>query len=513
MKIMKKSIIAALALAASLTSCNFSDFGDINISPNAPGAPYTSMLFTNACFSARNFISASSYDYWQPSFVGYMAESKNNQFGSLATTYEFDTRGYYYGSLKMLNKIIEMNKDPELKDDLVYVKPFCSSNENQIAAALTLRAFYMMHLTDLVGALPWSEAWKGESDDIWFPKFDSQQEIYTALFNDLEEAYGMFQEGANLSSADILIGGNIARWKKFNASIRMDMALRISDVDAGTAKSRFATAYNQGGITEDADQVLYKYDIRATNSPLYPVGCMTYDARNLSWGPNKIIVEALKEYKDPRMFTRFTIGDDAYLGKRDGDPTDFEAYFGITHGHSGNGDVTADAALACSFTQKYCTQAADYGLFTAARSLFNMAEAVQRGLISGDAAALYEKAVRSSFAFEGADDVDEYIAAHPLPSDNEGAIREISMQRWIAGFMTDCVEVYSDWRRTNVPALPLTDFQQLQHPGHTTMPSRFIYSDTDKERNPDQYEAAVAQYLGGNDDRWARVWWDVTPNE
>ena len=38
-------------------------------------------------------------------------------------------------------------------------------------------------------------------------------------------------------------------------------------------------------------------------------------------------------------------------------------------------------------------------------------------------------------------------------------------------------------------------------------------SDTDKERNPDQYEAAVAQYLGGNDDRWSRVWWDVAPNE
>lgn len=512
MKMIRKSILAALAIAATLTSCDFSDFGDINISPNSPGTPYTNLLFTQACFSAQNYISAGSYDYWQPSFVGYLAESKNNQFGSLATTYEFDTRGYYYGSLKILNTIIEMNQDEEQKRE-VNVVQFCSSNENQIAAAMTLRAFYMMHLTDLVGALPWSEAWKGESDDIWSPKFDSQQEIYTALFNDLEQAYGMFQEGVNLSSADILIGGNIAVWKKFNASIRMDMALRISDVDAATAKSRFATAYGQGGITENADQILYKYDTRATNSPLYPVGCMTYSARNLSWGPNKIIVDALKEYKDPRMFVRFTIGEDAYLGERDGDPTDFEAYFGITHGHSGNDDVTAEAAKACSITQKYCTQASNYGLFTAARSLFNMAEAVQRGLISGDAAALYEKAIRSSFAFEEADGVDEYIAAHPLPTDNEGAIREISMQRWIAGFMTDCVEVYSDWRRTNVPALPLTEFQQLQHPGHTSMPSRFVYSDTDKERNPDQYKAAVDQYLGGNDDRWARVWWDVTPNE
>lgn len=510
MKIMKKSIIAALALAASLTSCNFSDFGDINVSPNSPGTPYTNLLFTNACFTVRNFISADSYDYWQPNHVGYLAESGNNQFGSLMTTYEFDTRGYYYGSMKILNKVIELNQDEETKNDEVTVKPLCSSNENQIAAALTLRAFIMMHLTDCVGALPWSEAWKGESDDIWFPVFDSQQDIYNALFKDLEDAYGMFDESAKLSNADILFKGNIARWKKFNATIRMDMALRISDVDAATAKSKFSAAYAQGGITEVADQLNYKYDTRATSSPLYPVALSP--SKNLAWGPNAMIVDALKEYKDPRMFTRFTIGEGAYLGKRDGDPTDFESYYGITFGLEDNPTVVAQAKASCSVTEKYCVQDATYGLFTAARSLFNMAEAVQRGLIAGDAADLYAKAIKASFAFEETEGADEYIAAHPLPTDNEGAIREICMQRWIAGFMTDCIEAWSDWRRTNIPAMPLTEYQQ-DNLGHTTYPVRFLYSDTDKERNQDQYDAAVDKYLGGNDDQWVRLWWDVTPNE
>ncbi len=511
MKMIRKSILAALAIAATLTSCDFSDFGDINISPNSPNTPYTNLLFTQACFTTQNFISATSYDYWQPNHVGYLAESGNNQFGSLMTTYEFDTRGYYYGSLKVLNQIIELNQDEETKNDEVTVKPFCSSNENQIAAALTLRAFIMMHLTDCVGALPWSEAWKGESDDNWFPAFDSQQDIYTALFNDLEQAYGMFQEGANLSNADILFKGNIARWKKFNATIRMDMALRISDVDAATAKSKFSAAYAQGGITEVADQLNYKYDTRATGSPLYPVALSP--SKNLAWGPNAMIVDALKEYKDPRMFTRFTIGDDAYLGKRGGDPTDFESYYGITFGLEDNPSVIAQAGVACSVTEKYCVQDATYGLFTAARSLFNMAEAVQRGLIDGDAADLYAKAIKASFAFEETEGADEYIAAHPLPEDNDGAIKEICMQRWIADFMCDCVEAWSDWRRTNIPTMPLTEYQQMNHTGHTTYPVRFVYSSTDSERNQDQYDAAVSKYLGGNDDQWVRLWWDVTPNE
>ena len=510
MRNIKKSMIAALALAASLTGCNFSDFGDINVSPNSPGTPYTNLLFTNACFTVRNFISADGYDYWQPNHVGYLAEAGNNQFGSLMTTYEFDTRGYYYGSMKILNKVIELNQDPEQKDE-VNVKQFCTSNENQIAAALTLRAFIMMHLTDCVGALPWSEAWKGESENIWTPVFDSQQDIYNALFKDLEDAYAMFQEGTNLTNADILFNGNIARWKKFNASIRMDMALRISDVDNSTAKSKFATAFSQGGITEVADQLNYRYDTRATNSPLYPVA--TSPSRNLAWGPNAMIVDALKEYKDPRMFTRFTIGDDAYLGKRDGDPTDFEAYKGITFGLPDNPSVVAEAAASCSLTEKYCKQDATYGLFTAARSLFNIAEAIQRGLISGDAADYYARGIKASFAFEATEGADAYIEAHPLPADNAGAIREICMQRWIADYMCDCIDAWSDWRRTNIPAMPLTEYQQDNHVGHTTYPVRFLYSSTDSERNPDQYKAAVDKYLGGNDDQWVRLWWDVTPNE
>ena len=60
--------------------------------------------------------------------------------------------------------------------------------------------------------------------------------------------------------------------------------------------------------------------------------------------------------------------------------------------------------------------------------------------------------------------------------------------------------------------MPLTEYQQ-DNLGHKTYPVRFLYSDTDKERNQDQYDAAVAKYLGGKDDQWVRVWWDVTSNE
>ena len=63
---MKNKIFATIAsLALIATSCDFSDFGDINVNPNSPSQPNTGMLFTYACMYARNFIMTSnSYDPW-----------------------------------------------------------------------------------------------------------------------------------------------------------------------------------------------------------------------------------------------------------------------------------------------------------------------------------------------------------------------------------------------------------------------------------------------------------------
>ena len=511
MRIFGKSMLAALAAAAMVMSCDPGDFGDINNSPNSPSIAYTDMLFTSACFSQRGFITSTGYDLWQVSWAGYMSESVNNQFGDLKTTFYFATRDYYYNPMKNLTTIIEMNTNEETKD-AVNVRQF-GTNNNQIAVALTLRAWYMVHLTDMLGPLPWSEAWKADSDDIWLPKFDSQQEIYTALNEDLEKAFGLFDTSTSLTKNDIMYNGNIDRWKKFNASLRMDMALRICDVDAATGKTRFAKAYADGGITAAADGYHYKHDNTATYAYLYYIGSLNYPSRNLQWGPNKYIVDALKEYKDPRMFVRFTIGDDAYLGARPGDPDDYESYFGIEYGQRTNDMVHEWADKSCSIAQKYCDQTATYGIFTAARSLFNMAEAAQRGWISADASKLYEQGIRASFEFEGAKGVDDYVAAHPLPTTATDAIYEICMQRWIAGFLTDSIEAWSDWRRTNIPAMKLTDYQSESNGGHTVLPYRHTFESTDIDRNPEEYKIAIDKYCGGRDERWDRVWWDVADNE
>lgn len=516
MKYIKSLVIASMALATTLTSCDMGDFGNLNVNPNKPSDAYTSMLFTYSARNVRSF-TMNSYDYdpWTQLRTGYLSESKNNQYGPMGTTTNYGTANYYRYIIKNLNTIIEMNENEETKED-VSVSSF-GDNENQIAVAKTLRAFFFMTLTDMLGPIPYSDAFKGESDDIWEPKFDSQESIYASLDADLQAAYALFNEDGSLTDADILYNGDISKWKKFNASLRMMMAIKMADVDPTNGKTRFAKAYADGGMTKVEDGFHYTFDSNSSAYAwMYYVGNPNLADRNLNFVPNKVIVEALKDHKDPRMFSYFTL--DGYKGKVEGDPTDVNAYQGVPFGLESNAAVLAAADGCCSVADSYCEPQATYGVITTARTLLVEAEAAELGWINANAKELYEAGIRASFEFQSTyhgaiTGVDEYIASEKvaLSSDKNTAIKQIVTQRFLAGFMTDGIEAWSDWRRYNIPTLPVYEGQALE--GIEVYPYRMQYSDTDKQYNVANSDEAIKNYLNGEDGRWQRVWWDVADNK
>lgn len=518
-----KSLVAALVIATSgmTTSCDFSDFGDINTTPNYPTEGYTYMLFQYASMHSRNFIMTSStYDPWGQEWSGYLSEAKNNQYGSFATTNNFSAGGYYTGPIKNLTAIIEANTNEETKD-LLSTTTF-GSNANQIAVATTLRAFYYMSISDITGPIVYSEALKA-SEENFQPKFDKQADVYAGLDKELCDVYDLFDTSENLNqpSADIFFGGNVAKWKKFNATLRMMLAIKLADVDPATGKARFAKAYADGGMESVDDSFCYTFDVSFANAWFYAIGNQGYASRGLGFGPNKIFIEALKEYRDPRLFTYATIGIDkfAYLGSRPGaSEKDFDAYFGIPNGLESNSAVGAAMAIACSVAPKYCVQTATYGLITTARCKLVEAEAAARGWISADAATLYAEGIQASFDFEASSDKEfdpsqatDYIAAHPLPAATDEALKEIVMQRFLAGFLTDGIESWADWRRFNIPTFPMEAGQVAE--GHDSYPQRLEFSSFDYSTNEANVKAILSDLSNGKDDRWSRVWWDVADNE
>lgn len=508
--------MTACTLVAVMTSCDMGDFGDLNVNPNKPSEAYTSMLFTYSARNVRSFtMNAKDYDPWTQLRTGYLSESKNNQYGPMQTTNTFGTTNYYRYIIKNLNTIIEMNENEATRSTTPVIS--FGENANQIAVAKTLRAFFFMTLTDILGPIPYSEAFKGESDDIWEPEFDSQESIYEALDADLQTAYDEFDIKGSLSEADILYKGDISKWRKFNASLRMMMAIKLADVDPANGKVRFAKAYTDGGMVDMEDGFHYTFDSNSdAYAWMYYTGNRNYSSRGLNFVPNKVIVDALKEYKDPRMFSYFTL--DGYKGKVEGDAKDFDAYKGVPFGLASNDEVIAEADGCCSVADSYCEPQATYGVITTARTLLVEAEAAELGWIDADPKLLYEAGIRASFSFQSyyhssVSDVDEYLKSEKVKlSDESGtAIEQIVMQRFLAGFMTDGIETWSDWRRYNIPNLPIYNGQEQE--GITVYPYRMSYSDTDKQYNVVNSKKAIDTYLNGSDDRWERVWWDVADNE
>lgn len=517
-----KSIVASLAVAALVSSCGDpSDFGTINDTPNNPTKSFTYMLFKYACLSTRNNImTSSSYDPWEMEWTGYLSEAKNNQYGPLGVTYDLSMGGYYTGCIKNLTKIIELNQDEETKNTVAVTK--FGSNTNQIAASITLRAYYYMHLTDIQGPIVYSEALGGlnKDDQNFTPKYDTQKEVYAGLDKELTDAYKLFDASSDLTADDILLGGDIKKWKKFNASLRMLLAIKLADVDPSTGASRFAAAFADGGMEKADDSMTYTFDESSANAWFYAIGNEGYASRSNYFAPNKVLVDALKEYKDPRLFTYCTVGASryAYLGKVGTDEYDFDQYFGMRHGLESNGAVGDEKVGKCSTAPKYCEKTATYGLITAARVLLVEAEAAKLGWINANADELYAKGIQASFDFEAASDKNfaefqdatEYIAAHPLPADKDAALKEIVMQRFLAGFLTDGVESWSDWRRYNIPTLPI--YQGQVNEGNLRYPQRLAIYSNDYATNADQVKLALAD-IQGPDDPWSRVWWDVKDNE
>jgi hypothetical protein len=511
-----KSLLLTVAISFSLASCDYSDFGDINSNPNYPSTAYTSMLFTMSGTYVRNFISNSiSYDPWVQEWAGYISESKNNQYGPLQTTVSFATSNYYLYAIKNLNKIISLNQDASTNTTSAVLS--FGSNENQIAASKTLRAFFYMTMTDILGPIAYSEAFQGDSLSNWTPKYDSQEAIYKSLDEELKSAYSQFDESSSLTDADIFYDGDITKWKKFNATLRMMMAIKMADVDPTNGKARFADAYADGGMTDVEDGFNYTYDnyTDANNSDyhssfMYYTGNQSYAAAGLNFVPNKVIVDALKEYNDPRMFVYFTL--DGYKGSRSGDANDVNSYEGVPFGLASNAAVTAASANCCSVNYSYCEPDATYGVITTARALLVEAEAAELGWISASAETLYKAGIKASFDFSGASGYDTYIASDKvaLSSTKDTALKQIVMQRFLAGFLTDGIEAWSDWRRYNIPTIPIYGGQSAE--GITVYPYRMQYITEEKDYNEVNTTEIINTYFNGSDDRWQRVWWDTKDN-
>lgn len=222
MKYLTKSkiIILGLFLVASfLPSCT-KGYEELNKNPNSPVDVPAINIFTNA---EVNSISRQLGGWIQHTYLGewcqqwckiqyidedrYMPRDMSGEFNAPFTS-----------ELKNLQIVIN--------------KATTDGNGSLEAAAMILRAWSFMYLTDVWGDIPYSEALQGFSDNGTLkPKYDKQADIYADMLVQLEQANVLLTgTTVNFGTGDVFFGGNPVQWRKFANSLK----LRILNRCAGT---------------------------------------------------------------------------------------------------------------------------------------------------------------------------------------------------------------------------------------------------------------------------------------
>ena len=330
-----------------------------------------------------------------------------------------------------------------------------TDDEVAVAFARLLRVAIMQRVTDSYGPIPYSEL---ENNESVYVAYDSQEAVYTKMFEELDEAIETLGRNTTLSSDawsryDGVYYGNIAQWLKYANSLKLRMAMRLTEVKPDLARTKASEAIAGGVITANADNAaMHAAENRTT---------LIYN----DWGDHRVGADILcymTGYNDPRVEKMFL-------------PNDVGNYVGIRIGI----DVAGKATAMTKYSNLIVESTTPYLWFNAAEATFLRAEYELRWGSEETARELYEEAIRLSFEERGASGADAYVAdaasrpaayTDPLGmysaaaqstitiawapgADNfEENLERIITQKWIAIFPLG-VEAWSEHRRTGYPRL------------------------------------------------------------
>lgn len=457
--VMKKSFILIASILLIGACNNFDD--DINTNPNEPSQASGPQLLASAMLSLPTLSSSPQAQF----MAQYLAETQYVQ----ASLYPQSSTSFY-----------TLYQDPLINIETVLKT---SKANNELIVARILKAYFIWHITDRWGDIPYSEALKGNVN--FTPAYDTQESIYNALFQLLDEANNTPVIGT--LSSDIVYGGNMTRWKKLGNTIRLLMALRLSKVNPDKGKLEFNNALAAGVMTSNADNLAYKH-LADENNWSYWYNQVEILSREW-WALTKGLVDKMKPVNDPRLAV---YGDpnrtnDEYVGQLFGDTQDFD-----TEKYSLLGEAIRQPD-------------SQIHLVTYAQLLFAKAEAAKLQWINGgdtEAEANYKMAIEQSLLqWTGSSAGAAAFLAQPgIAYNTATAIEQIATQRWVHLFMHG-YEAWAEWRRTGFP-------NNLVSPAGAAVPRRQIYVEAERFNNTTHYNEAVERQFGGQESLYGRVWWD-----
>lgn len=246
------SLAMGTALMAGTTSCD--DFEEINISPSVAGEevvkPYYAL--NNSIIGAQQSPHEAERIFVYNWAGAARISGENSTFlsnGRYSDSYNHDYHNSYLSDwIKKANLAVTLadSKAGDMASE--HDKNF---NQNIKAFARIWRAVMIAEYTDNFGPYPIA-AFQGSN-----PEFNSVKDVYYYMLDELKEAVDDIilseEPTADEAKSDPMFAFDAQKWAKYGNSLRLRLAMRLSEVDAAKAKSEFEAVDKSMLITSMAD--------------------------------------------------------------------------------------------------------------------------------------------------------------------------------------------------------------------------------------------------------------------
>ena len=352
-----------------------------------------------------------------------------------------------------------------------------SEKRTRLAQAEVLNVYCWQVLVDSFGDIPYSQSLN--TVEYPLPAYDDAATIYEDLIARLDAAI------PNLSGAgfevDNLYFGDLSGWQKFAASLKLRLGIRLADINPTLAQATVESAVSAGVFTSNEDNATLVY--LGISNP-NPVWTDIVQSGRKDYVSANTIVDIMNALEDPRRSIYFeeNLGQDTFSGGIYGGVNLYENFSQI-------GSALLQPTTPAS-------------LLDFAEVSFYLAEASARGFnVGGSAETFYNQAIRASFEYWGAPQVEAYLARPDVAYNSApGEWREkIGVQFWLAMYNRG-FEGWTAWRTFDVPTLNLPVLTE------SPVPTRYTYPINEQNLNEQSWLNA-SDAIGG-DTQTTRLFWD-----
>jgi hypothetical protein len=475
---MKKVILIVFLIGLTFSSCE-QDFEGWNVDDKNPSEVPAGYLLTSAQKDLFQRMESTSVNYnIFKLFAQYWTETQYTD------EVNYDIRGRDIGGNLFTYLYRDILVDLQEAENLVIENEFLDANTKSAQqGVLELMQVFTWHvLVDTYGDVPYSEALKGVEN--LTPVYDNDEDIYADLFIRIDNALtNLNASSQSFGAADLIYDGSVDQWKRFGNSLKLRMAVRIADYDHDKAATLAQEAVAAGVFTSNDDNFAFPFEATPPNTN--PIWVSLVQSGRNDFVVADTFIDIITPLDDPRASVFLADNKDPYVGAPYGVGS---AYTDFTH----IGDAWHQPDL-------------EGVLLSYSEVQFLLAEAVERGLITGDAEAFYNEAVTASIVYWGGTEAEAnaYLAQPSVAYDTAGSEWKevIGKQKYIALFGRG-FEAWSTWRLLDYP-----DTFSRPAVSEEAVPRRYLYGNSDKDVNPENYAAASAAM--GGDKKDSRVFWDI----